>query len=360
MRAMATCVYTVLVGGYERLNEQPIAAESALPFICLSDNPGLTSETWQVRQIEPTFAMDPIRSQRDLKTRPHLHLPSFSRSLYIDNSIVLKVRPEVLFETWLTDCPFALPPHSFRETVLDEFLAVAQLGFDDPTRIFEQLNHYALSEPEVLNQKPWWSAILLRDHEDPQVRAMSELWAAHIFRYSRRDQLSINLAFQRSGLAPKAMEIDNHESPFHSWPHTEGRERLKGARDVTRSLTPVIAANREAEHKLAELERTLGDERLRIARLEAELSAANHEKERAQDRLAEETARAESLSQSLAETHAALAAEKAETTAARAKLVAAQAETDAAHMREAELWDRYAILRKRSILRLPRSWMRED
>jgi hypothetical protein len=29
------CVYTTLIGGYEVLNEQPIAATSRLPFICL-------------------------------------------------------------------------------------------------------------------------------------------------------------------------------------------------------------------------------------------------------------------------------------------------------------------------------------
>jgi hypothetical protein len=346
------CVYTILVGGYERLNEQPVAAESALPFICLTDDPGLKSETWQVVQIEPTFALDPIRSQRDLKTRPHLRLPSFDRSLYIDNSVILKVRPEVLFETWLADCSFALPLHSFRETVLDEFIEVAQLGLDDATRVFEQLNHYALGAPDVLEQKPWWSAILLRDHGDARVRAMSELWASHIFRYSRRDQLSINLAFHRTGLTPKAIEIDNHESPFHRWPATEGRERCKGVRDVTRSLTPVIALNRCAEQRLAELERTFADERLRIEPLQAELGAVRHEREKdraalvaAQTGLAEESARAESLSHALAETRAALAAR--------------QAETAAAQTREAALWDRYKLLRRRSILRLPRSWTRE-
>jgi redox-sensitive bicupin YhaK (pirin superfamily) len=47
------CVYTTLVGGYEELNEQPIAQSSSIPFICLTDDPALTSNTWQIRRYPP-------------------------------------------------------------------------------------------------------------------------------------------------------------------------------------------------------------------------------------------------------------------------------------------------------------------
>ena len=33
--ARHACVYTTLIGGYEKLNEQPVATNSRLPFICL-------------------------------------------------------------------------------------------------------------------------------------------------------------------------------------------------------------------------------------------------------------------------------------------------------------------------------------
>jgi hypothetical protein len=96
------CVYTTLFGGYEVLNEQPIAPTSRLPFICLTDDPDLRSETWQIRQVEPLFGVDPIRSQRALKLRPHVHLLDFDCSIYIDNSVVLKTPPEALVEQYLS------------------------------------------------------------------------------------------------------------------------------------------------------------------------------------------------------------------------------------------------------------------
>ena len=75
-KPLKLCVYTALIGQYEQLNEQTVAAHSVIPFICLTDDPDLKSESWQIRQVSPLFGMDPIRSQRDIKLRPHIHLPS--------------------------------------------------------------------------------------------------------------------------------------------------------------------------------------------------------------------------------------------------------------------------------------------
>jgi hypothetical protein len=252
------CVYTALIGAYERLNEQPTAAKSRIRFICLPDDPNLQGETWETRHVPPIFEMDPIRSQRDFKIRPHVHLPEFDASLYIDNSILLKEPPESLFELFDKGTGFCLPAHSYRETVLDEFLAVAELGLDDQSRVFEQLNHYMIDYPDVLQRRPHWNGLLLRDHRNATVQAALEIWMAHVHRYSRRDQLSVNVAFRRSGLSPQVLQIDNFKSRFHSWPHAQGREVASRRPQV--SLCPPGARIRELEQFAArtqELEQQL-------------------------------------------------------------------------------------------------------
>jgi hypothetical protein len=249
------CVYTALLGGYERLNEQPAALESKIPFICFTNDAALRSETWQIRVVPPIFTMDPARSQRDFKLRPHVHLPEFDVSLYIDNAVVLSQPPESIFERYPTTSGFWLTKHSFRDTVLSEFMEVISRGLDDPNRVFEQLNHYTLECPEVLEEHPYWGAILLRDHRRPEVQAMLDVWYANVFRYSRRDQLSANAAFRQVGLAPDAMDIDNYSSWFHTWPHTPGRDQKKGTLSPTISFSPPIALVRQLRQQLAEQER---------------------------------------------------------------------------------------------------------
>jgi len=222
------CVYTVLTGGYERLNEQPAARDSNIPFICLTDDPALHSDTYEIRGLRRMFPSDPIRSQRGPKLLPHLYLPEFDASIYIDNSVRLLAPPERLFEAADPDAGLSLPAHSFRDTLLGEFEAVAEEKLDDPARIAEQLAHYRADFPDILNAKPFWNGILVRAHRHPAMREAMQIWFAHLCRYARRDQLSGPVAFHLAGLTPKVLAIDNYQSPFHTWPHAT--ERLTAQR----------------------------------------------------------------------------------------------------------------------------------
>lgn len=280
MSVERACVYTVLTSGYEVLNEQPVAAGSTLPFICFTDDPTLASATWRMRPVQPIFGFDGHRSQRDLKIRCHLQLPEFDASLYIDNSVLLREPPERLFEAFDAASGMAVPLHSFHDTVLDEFLAVAEGRYDDQGRIFEQLNHYLVDCPGILDEKPYWTAILLRDHRNPRVRAALEIWAAHVLRYSLRDQLSANLAFRQAGLTPQPLAIDNRSSPYHSWPHAVGR-RPRETRHAA-SLLPLAARYRRLEaasaterDRLKALDHELAGKAKRVAALERALAESN-------------------------------------------------------------------------------------
>ena len=134
--------------------------------------------------------------------------------------------------------------------MLDEFLEIAHDdGFDDQSRIFEQLNHYAFDSAETLQEKPYWTGLLLRDHRNSAVRNMLETWAAHVFRYSGRDQLSVNLAFRQSGLTPQVLETDD----FSSWLHSRLAASPPDHRKRTKSVNALglsIARVRQAEQSL--------------------------------------------------------------------------------------------------------------
>jgi hypothetical protein len=216
----ADVVYTALFGRYESLIEEQIAVDSDTEFICFTDDPSLTSKTWRVELVEPRFPMDPIRSARWIKVFGHESIwQGFDRSLWVDNRVSLKTDPTEILDSLLEEpqSDMALFEHSFRHRVIDEFDAVVEGQFDDPDRVYEQLIHYAESSPDVLDEQPLWTGFIARRHNE-QVAAAMHTWAAHICRYSRRDQLSVNLALQDADLSVARMACDNRESEWHVWP----------------------------------------------------------------------------------------------------------------------------------------------
>lgn len=243
-------VYTALIGGYEDLIEQPVAHDSSVDFICFTDDPRATSTSWQLKLIEPIFPFDMVRSQRSLKIRGHASLSEYDELLYIDNAVLLKRDPNDILEEWLADFDYAVSPHSFRERVIDEFDEVLALNYDDPARVTEQLMHYAELYPEILDQRPYWNGMSAR-RSTPAVRKMMNTWFDHVLRFSRRDQLSANVAFALSGLPINFVDQENLNSANHQWP--AGVNRRTHLTAVTRQRSgPLLSQLRRTERELAQ------------------------------------------------------------------------------------------------------------
>lgn len=250
-------VYTALLGGYEELNEQPLAQDSGLPFICFTDDPELTSDTWQIVPVETSFPLDLVRSQRDLKIRGHEMLSRFDETLYIDNSVSLLTGPGEILDDWLSSADYAVPLHSFRDRVIDEFDEVVNLQYDDPTRVHEQLLHYSDLYPDALYQRPYWNGMLARRRNDRIDLAM-RVWFDHVLRYSRRDQLSANVALSLVGIAVNGVEIDNMSSTLHRWP-VEVHRKIHLGKTNRRKVGPLLAEIARLEQDVRSLSNDLID-----------------------------------------------------------------------------------------------------
>ena len=282
-------VYTALLGRYEELNEQPTALDTDIPFICFTDDPNLVSETWQIHLVDPLFPLDMVRSQRDIKIRGHETLTQFDETLYIDNSVSLKQVPDIVLDEWLASTDLAVSLHSYRDRVVDEFDEVIALSLDDPSRVHEQLMYYAHLYPEVLYERPFWNGILARRHTEAVNKAM-QLWFDHVLRFSRRDQLSANVAFSLAGIQVRGIEHDNWESTMHRWPVDLSR-KVQLRKAPTRKAGPLLA-------EVARLELDLTRGSAEVARLELDVTRVSLEAADYQDKVREVEALSQELQQS--------------------------------------------------------------
>lgn len=212
-------VYTALFGGYEELQDQPMAtADDDTDYVCFTDRTDLTSDAWTIITIALPVPDDFVRSARWIKILGHPALTEYSESLWIDNRVILSTSPKRIFERWLgTGCAIAMPLHDHRPSVRDEFRAILASGFDDPGLVREQLARYEKIAPQVLEQPPMWTAIIARRRE-PRVDAAMESWFLEVARSSRRDQLSVNFA---TASLPDSLlnrvSLPNVSSDVHTW-----------------------------------------------------------------------------------------------------------------------------------------------
>jgi hypothetical protein len=306
-------VVTAIMGGYELPTEQPAAASSALPFICFTDDPDLVSETWSMRVVQPLLPCDPIRSARDVKLRLHRYLPEVEEVLWIDNSVLLLTPPEELLQAWLASTDLAIPRHSFRSTVADEFAEVALLGLEDVARIYEQEAHYRGSYPGVLDEQVTWTGMIAR-RMTPAVRDFGDTWMDHVLRYARRDQLSVTAAAARTGVDLALVDLDNHASVHHRWPVSEGRGPAE-TRVFRHDFIPRSLAEAQDNAEAARLRRDVG-------RMESDLRAQTAAQEDLVTALGLREAR-------IAELESAIRAHEASNGESASALTAAQQQLDA-------------------------------
>jgi len=256
------CVFTALIGSYEALNEQPVALKSDLDFICFTDDAGLTSDTWKVVHVTPTWPTDLIRSSRALKILGHPALAEYERTVWMDNSTILLRDPGFL-TAHVDRLPIAMLNHWDHADIFEEFQAALYLGLEDPHRLYEQINAYAMAAPDVLQQKPYATTIMVRQRWeplDPLDRTM-RLWMDHVLRYSRRDQLSINYVLAETGLQSERIHGDLRSSNWASWPHTINRNRAHGLRQPSFLSKPPLAL----AHEIRQRELAFEDELRRVS-----------------------------------------------------------------------------------------------
>lgn len=231
------CVYTCIMGQYESLNEQIVANDRGVKFICFTNNANLRSDTWNIVHIEGLIEGDNSSSQRFIKILPEKFIPDYQYSLYIDNSVILNEIPFDIVSRFIeSGLPIGLAHHSFRTTVLDEFLAVSLLQYDIQARLLEQFRHYAKSYKNELFSKVFWGGMILRNHKHPSLLKFEEKWFGHLLRFSNRDQISLAVLIEKDYIEYYIIDINNNRSNFHSWPVVSNRIISRMVGNVSREI----------------------------------------------------------------------------------------------------------------------------
>lgn len=229
-KALRRVVYTCLFGYSERFNDFRYDAPG-IDFICFTDDPELTSDFWTIKQV-PLGLLDPPRRSKQIKAKPHIFLPEYDQSIYVDNTVRITAPIADIFSTYLgapslprSSSPLVCYQHPWRSCVYDEASAVLAGGYDDPARVNQQMDFYrSIGYPA--NNGLAKTTFLLRNHHDPALIRLMDKWHEQVLRHSFRDQLSLlptarALDFEISYLPLKFLDHD-----LFQWPVVKDNKRV--------------------------------------------------------------------------------------------------------------------------------------
>ncbi|MCR5840852.1 MAG: DUF616 domain-containing protein [Bacteroidales bacterium] len=195
-------IYTCIIGGYDEL-QQPRVLEEGFDFICYVGKGEKTQErigVWEIREL-PESLGEPALDARWPKMHPHLLLPEYEYSVWIDGNIALldgtlyraahiKAAAGVKYSGVThpdRDCSYEEARKCFDMKYLTAFGLL---------RVWLFLALHGLPRHAGLNE----NNIIFRRHGDPDVVALDELWWDRVLHLSRRDQLSLMWCLRRTGL----------------------------------------------------------------------------------------------------------------------------------------------------------------
>lgn len=209
-------VYTCLFGYSERFSDFEVVASPEIDYVVFTDDPNLKSKFWNV-VLAPFSDIDPPKRSKGFKHRPHVYFPDYSESLYLDNTIRLKISAAEIFDNFMTAGTLIRAfKHPDRDCSYDEAEIVGAIGYDSVDVIARQMEYHRGQDfPTHIGLNA--TGFLLRRHNDPLVKSTMDTWHAEMMQFSKRDQLSFNFAAWKHSLEISTFAGSLYDNDLMVW-----------------------------------------------------------------------------------------------------------------------------------------------
>lgn len=210
-------IYTCIVGGYDEL-QQPRVLEEGFDFICYVGKGEKTQArdgVWEIRELTETTG-DPALDSRWAKMHPHVLLPDYECSVWVDGNVALL--DGTLYRAARTKRTAGVPYSGVTHPARDCSYAEARkcrdmkyLSWWGLLRVWAFLGLHGLPRHAGLME----NNLIFRRHNDPRIVSLDELWWDKVLHLCRRDQLSLMWCLRHQGiprdyLLPPGLNTRNH------------------------------------------------------------------------------------------------------------------------------------------------------
>lgn len=194
-------IYTALVGDYDLL-PQPEVVRSDYDYVCFSNEfaEGQCG-VWQIRRID-YYNQEGVRICRYVKMHPHLLLPEYEYSVWLDCNQRLTEehyrRADQLIESGAV-CAMVIHPE--RDCVYQEAYALSGYLTGDPEKVYQQ-TLFLLSHGFPERMGLYVTCCMLLQHQNIQIKDFLDRWWRQCEQFSCRDQMGVMYALTEAGVKP--------------------------------------------------------------------------------------------------------------------------------------------------------------
>jgi hypothetical protein len=203
-RMAKIAIYTAIFGAHDDLKPQP--ACPGVDFVCFTDDASMRSDQWRM-EVATARHDHPRLAATWFRTHPHVVLPEYRHTIWIDGSMVL--RSESFAEEalgHLKQSGIALMRHPRRADLLQEVEVSLGRPKYDGQPIREQLEHYR-AQGFPTDHGLWVGGLLVRDNENERIRRLNEMWMEETARWSHQNQISLAYVLWRLGIEPDEIPL---------------------------------------------------------------------------------------------------------------------------------------------------------
>lgn len=251
MQSKILVVYTVILGDYDVLRE-PGQENSHVDFVCFTDNPDNVCKGWNVLPIPDDIVNESSNFlvSRRLKLYPHIYLPGYECSLYIDGNIEVIGCITSLYHNHLEKSLVSVAKHPKRECTYEEAEECAARAYENLFRLTRQMCEYksnGLSVSEGLGELN----IIYRRHDCFALQSAMQYWWNEISNKCKRDQLSFVYSLKVKNVHVNYLDRKKIVNKyFRKHPHLKLKRQEKLSRNFPKAYK-VMYILRKKSYRLA-------------------------------------------------------------------------------------------------------------
>ncbi len=216
---MRKTIYTCIIGAYDQL-QQPAVTDGSFDYILFVKRGTKTCDrmgVWQVRELDHEGEDNTILS-RFPKMNPHLVLPGYDYSVWMDGNIAIRSAAfyDAVNRKVEQGVAYSGVKHPHRDCVYLDIEGCVHAMRDRSSNIFRALR-FLLRMKFPAHYGMYENNIILRRHDSERVRRFGQMWWELYQRYPRRDQFTAPFCLRECGLPFDYLLPEGESAKTSAW-----------------------------------------------------------------------------------------------------------------------------------------------